>query len=45
MSWMVVENPHAIEQEMDIPSIMAETCRGWSAYTGNHIVKQIDDGI
>ena len=44
-AWMVVENPDAIEKEMKIPSIMSETCRTWSAYTGDHVVDQIDDGI
>ena len=45
MSWMVVENPESIEKDMKIPSIMAETCRGWSAYTGENVIQQIDDGI
>ena len=45
MVWMVLENPNSIENEMEIPSIMAQTCRDWSAYTGENVVKQIDDGI
>lgn len=45
MNWMVLENPDAIRNEMEIPSIMAQTCRDWAAYTGGNVVKQIDDGI
>ena len=41
----VLENPGAIKNEMNIPSIMAQTCRDWSKYTGDHVVDQIDDGI
>lgn len=42
---MVVEQPEGIMQDMQIPSIMAETCRGWAAYTGDHIVDVIDSGL
>lgn len=45
MSWMVLENPDAIETEMSIPSIMSQTCRDWATYSGNNVVEQIDDGI
>lgn len=45
MNWMVLENPDAIEKDMQIPSIMAQTCRDWAAYTKTNVVKQIDDGI
>lgn len=43
--WSVLENPSVIKQEMQIPSIMAQTCRDWSAWTGDHIVDEIDDGL
>ncbi|KAK3676639.1 hypothetical protein LTR78_003414 [Recurvomyces mirabilis] len=43
--WSVLEQPDAIRNEMQIPSIMAQTCRDWSAWTGDHIVDQIDDGL
>lgn len=43
--WMVLENPSAIANEMEIPSIMAQTCRDWSAWTGENVVDQIDDGL
>ena len=45
MNWMVLEDPDAVENVMSIPSIMAQTCRDWSAYTKTNVVKQIDDGI
>ena len=43
--WMVLEQPQAVQTEMEIPSVMAQTCRDWSAYTGDHVVDQIDDGL
>ncbi|KAK5122674.1 hypothetical protein LTR85_003937 [Meristemomyces frigidus] len=43
--WTVLEQPNAIEQEMQIPNTMAQTCRDWSAWTGDHVVDQIDDGL
>ena len=42
---MVLEQPQAVQKEMEIPSVMAQTCRDWSAYTGDHVVDQIDDGL
>ncbi|TKA66579.1 hypothetical protein B0A49_06046 [Cryomyces minteri] len=38
------QNP-LVENEMQLPYIMAQTCRDWSAWTGNHIVDQIDSGL
>lgn len=43
--WMVLENPEAIAGETGIPSTLAQTCRDWSAWTGDHVVPQIDDGL
>ena len=45
MVWMALENPEAIQGEMQIPSVMAQTCRDWSAWTKNNVVAQIDDGL
>ena len=45
MSWQVIEQPDLIKNDMDIPSVMAQTCRDWAAWTGEHVVDQIDDGI
>ena len=42
---MALENPGAIQNEMEVPSIMAQTCRDWSAWTKNNVVAQIDDGL
>lgn len=41
----ILERPADIRNEMSIPSIMAQTCRDWSAFTGNHVVDQIDSGL
>lgn len=43
--WYILEQPQSIKSETQIPSIMAQTCRDWSAWTGTHIVDQIDDGL
>ncbi|KAG9233290.1 multicopper oxidase-domain-containing protein [Amylocarpus encephaloides] len=40
----VLERPDDIKN-LQVPAIMAQTCRDWSAYTGNHIVEQIDSGL
>jgi hypothetical protein len=41
----ILENPKHIKHEMQIPSIMAQTCRDWSAWTGGHIPNEIDSGL
>ena len=43
--WSILENPAVVEQETEVPSIMAQTCRDWAAWTGGHVVDQIDDGL
>jgi FtsP/CotA-like multicopper oxidase with cupredoxin domain len=40
----VLERPDDI-RKLEIPSVMAQTCRDWAAWTGGHVVKQIDDGL
>ncbi|CAK7201616.1 hypothetical protein SEUCBS139899_004324 [Sporothrix eucalyptigena] len=32
-------------RELQIPSIMAQTCRDWAAWTGTHVPDQIDSGL
>ncbi len=32
----ILEQPEAIKHDMQIPSIMAQTCRDWSAWTGKN---------
>ncbi|MCJ1307056.1 hypothetical protein MMC25_000702 [Agyrium rufum] len=41
----LMEQPKKIQTELQIPSIMAQTCRDWSAYTGVAIPDQIDSGL
>ena len=41
----LLENPKAIKNDRQIPSIMAQTCRDWSAWTGDHIPDEIDSGL
>lgn len=41
----ILERPDDIRNEMEIPSIMAQTCRDWSAFTGENVVDQIDSGL
>ncbi|RMX73769.1 hypothetical protein D0869_13271 [Hortaea werneckii] len=43
--WTVVERPDDVQKYAQIPSIMAQTCRDWSAWTGENVVPQIDDGL
>jgi FtsP/CotA-like multicopper oxidase with cupredoxin domain len=40
----VLERPDKIPG-LKIPSTAYQTCRDWAAYTGNHIVEQIDSGL
>ncbi|KAF8861398.1 hypothetical protein BDZ45DRAFT_800116 [Acephala macrosclerotiorum] len=40
----VLERPDEITREQ-VPSIMAQTCRDWSAFTGEYVVDQIDSGL
>ena len=39
-----VVQPDALRQ-MQVPSIMAQTCRDWAAWTGTHVPDQIDSGL
>ncbi|TVY38477.1 oxidoreductase [Lachnellula occidentalis] len=40
----VLERPDDIAN-LPIPSIMAQTCRDWSVFTGEEVVNQIDSGL
>lgn len=40
----VVERPDDIAK-LKIPSIMAQTCRDWAAFTNTNVVDQIDSGL
>ncbi|CAK7229664.1 hypothetical protein SCUCBS95973_007299 [Sporothrix curviconia] len=39
-----VVQPQEIEK-LQVPSIMAQTCRDWAAWTGTHVPDQIDSGL
>ncbi|KAK5167348.1 uncharacterized protein LTR77_007047 [Saxophila tyrrhenica] len=41
----LLEGPEQIKKDMPIPSIMAQTCRDWSAWTGDNIPNEIDSGL
>jgi FtsP/CotA-like multicopper oxidase with cupredoxin domain len=41
----ILERPEDIKKDMQIPSIMAQTCRDWWAYTGNNVVDEVDSGL
>lgn len=41
----LLERPQDVQNEMQIPSISAQTCRDWSAWTGDHIPDEIDSGL
>ncbi len=40
----VLERPDDIAK-LNIPSIMAQTCRDWTAFTNETVVDQIDSGL
>lgn len=40
----VLERPDDIKK-LRIPSVVAQTCRDWAAFTGKHVVDQIDSGL
>jgi hypothetical protein len=39
-----MERPTEINQ-MQIPLVMAQTCKDWDAYTNKNVVEQIDSGL
>ncbi|KAK5708769.1 hypothetical protein LTR17_020369 [Elasticomyces elasticus] len=42
--WTVLERPNDVENNMQIPPAMAQTCTDWSTWTATHVVDQIDSG-
>ncbi|KAK4989953.1 hypothetical protein LTR50_002864 [Elasticomyces elasticus] len=44
MVWNVLEQPQSILDKVDVPSA-SQTCREWAAWTGQHVVDQIDSGL
>ncbi|KAK4982538.1 hypothetical protein LTR50_007698 [Elasticomyces elasticus] len=45
MNINLLEQTPTVEQEMQLPYIMAQTCRDWAAWTGTHVVDTIDSGL
>lgn len=41
----ILERPDDIQKDMAIPGVMAQTCRDWSTWTGQNVVKEIDSGL
>lgn len=41
----ILERPRDIRNDMQIPSVMAQTCTDWDAYTQGNIPEQIDSGL
>ena len=41
----ILEKPRDIQRKMNIPSSIAQTCRDWSAWSGNNVVPEIDSGL
>jgi len=40
----ILEQPSKVASS-NIPGVMAQTCRDWSAWTGSHVPDQIDSGL
>lgn len=40
----IMERPNDVRL-LQIPGVMAQTCRNWAAYTGQNVVDQIDSGL
>ncbi|KAG9657868.1 laccase-like multicopper oxidase, partial [Aureobasidium melanogenum] len=41
---LLVDTPY-VTNEMEIPYVMAQTCRDWAEYTNTTVVNQIDSGL
>lgn len=41
----LLERPADIQNEMQIPSYMAQTCTSWDAWSNGHVVDEIDSGL
>ncbi|KAK5137833.1 hypothetical protein LTR08_006601 [Meristemomyces frigidus] len=45
MNINILEQTPSVIKEMEMPYVMAQTCRDWSAWTSNNVVPQIDSGL
>lgn len=41
---LLVDTPYVVN-DMEIPYVMAQTCRDWAAYSNTTVVNQIDSGL
>ncbi|KAF2167002.1 multicopper oxidase [Zasmidium cellare ATCC 36951] len=41
----VMEHPDEIQNNMQVPDVMAQTCRDWWQFSGSNVVDQIDSGV
>ena len=41
----ILENGPHIKHDLQIPGIMAQTCRDWGTWTGTNIPDEIDSGL
>ncbi|KAI0025995.1 Cupredoxin [Xylariomycetidae sp. FL0641] len=44
-NWMILERPDDIVNDLEIPDAMSQTCTDWDAWTNEHVVDQIGDGL
>lgn len=45
MNINILEQTPSVQDEMQVPYVMAQTCRDWAAWTGSNVVDQIDSGL
>ena len=45
MNILLLEQGPTLEQDLEIPYSVAQTCRDWSNWTGSTVVNQIDSGL
>lgn len=43
--FQLLERPDDLVNDVQIPGIMAQTCRDWTSWTGGHVPDQIDSGL
>lgn len=45
MNILLLEQTPSVIAEMEMPYVMAQTCRDWSAWSSQNVVPQIDSGL
>jgi hypothetical protein len=41
----LLERPDLVKNDLQVPSIMAQPCRDWGAWTNTNIPNEIDSGL